>query len=89
MIRSPGEISDFLKANGKEYKIIPPTCFFLWEMEGKKAEEEGKEYTMIITDIPMDPETFIPTTTLPRNGFRNQRGLSEVILKSVYVSEAN
>ena len=44
---------------------------------------------MIITDIPVDPETFIPTTTLPRNGFRNQRGLSEVILKSVYVSEAN
>ena len=91
LIRSPGEVSDFLKANGREYKTILPTCFFLWEMEGKKVEDEGIEYTMIITDIPgtLNPETFVPTKTLPRNGFRSQRGLSEMILKSMYVSEEN
>ena len=46
---------------------------------------------MIITDIPdmLDLEKFIPTKTLPRNRFRSEQGLSETILKSVYLSETN
>ena len=57
LIMSPGAVCDFLQANGVEHKIIPPTFFFLWEMEKKKAKEGGIEYTIIISDIPntLDP----------------------------------
>ena len=91
LIMSPRAVCDFLKAKGVEHKINPSTFFFLWKMEKKKAKGGGMEYTMIITDIPntLDPETFIPTKTLPRNGFRSQQDLSKTILKSVYISETN
>ena len=89
LIRLPGELSGFLKTKGKVYKIIPPACFFLWEIEGEPAEEGKTEHMMMITDIPvtLDPETYIPTKVMPRNGFSSDRNLSEMILKSVYVSD--
>ena len=61
------------------------------EMEKKKAKEGGIEYTIIISDIPntLDPKKFIPTMMLPRNAARSELGLSETILKSVYLSETN
>ena len=70
-ITSPGEVRDLLKANAREYRIDPPTFFFLWNMEEDKSIDEVIDHTMIITDIPdtLDPETFITIKPLPRNGF--------------------
>ena len=58
-------------------------------MEENKAIEGVIEHTMIITDISdtLVPERFIPTNTLPRNGFSNRWGLMEMILRSTYISE--
>ena len=33
LITSPGEIGEFLKANGIDHKIVPPTFFFEWNMQ--------------------------------------------------------
>ena len=71
MITSPGGIQELLKANTREHKVEPPTFFFLWDMDERKAKEGVIEHMMIITDIPdtLDPETFIPIKPLLRNGF--------------------
>ena len=91
MIKSPGAVRNFLKANTVEHKINPQTFFFLCEMDPKKAKEDGIEHIMIITNTPntLNLEMFVPTTPLPRNKFKNQRGLREMILKSVYISETD
>ena len=92
MITSPGGVQDLLKANAGEHKIDPPTFFFFWDMDERKAKELGViEHMMIITEIPdtLDPETFIPSKPLPRNGFSTRWIVREMILKSTYVSETD
>ena len=91
MITPPGEIGEFLKANGIDHKIVPPTFFFEWNMQEEKAKDGVVEHTLLITDIPatLDLEVFIHTEPLPRNGHSNRWPLVEMLLKSTYISEKN
>ena len=87
----PGEIGEFLKANGKDHKITPPTFFFEWNMQEEQAKEGAVEHMITITDIPttLDPERYIPKTPLPRNGYNNRWAIAEMLLKSTYINEKN
>ena len=67
MITSPMGIRDLLMANRREHMIEAPTFFFIWDMDEITADDGvTTEHMIIITDIliTLDPETFIPTTTL-------------------------
>ena len=90
-IMIPGEIGEFLTANGKEHKITPPTFFFKWNMREEQAKEGVVEQVITITNIPttLDLERYIPKVPLPRNSHSNRWAMAEMLLKSTYINEKN